>query len=133
MLWQEDSTAKYIVQQFVAATGGLAALNALESMYAVGQVRMLGSDMQYGDDSVHTRGKAEVGGFVLWQKNPDLWFLELVVSGFKVSAGSDGKLAWNQSSSNPFNATKGPPRPLRRLFQVIINLIHINVTIVSDS
>lgn len=108
-------------------------MNALESMYAVGQVRMLGSDMQYGDDSVHTRGKAEVGGFVLWQKNPDLWFLELVVSGFKVSAGSDGKLAWNQSSSNPFNATKGPPRPLRRLFQVIINLIHINVTIVSDS
>ena len=38
----KDSTAKYIVQQFVAATGGLAALNALESMYAVGQVRMLG-------------------------------------------------------------------------------------------
>ncbi|KAK7856611.1 hypothetical protein CFP56_022612 [Quercus suber] len=49
--------------------------------------------------------------------NPDLWYLELVVSGFKVSAGSDGKVAWNQSSSQPSHANKGPPRPLRRFFQ----------------
>ncbi|XP_028803016.1 uncharacterized protein LOC114758164 [Neltuma alba] len=112
-----DSTAKYIVQQYVAATGGLAALNALKSMYAMGQVRMFGSEMQMGEGSVHTRGRPEVGGFVLWQKNPDLWFLELVVSGLKVSAGSDGKVAWNQSSSQPFHANKGPPRPLRRFFQ----------------
>uniref|UniRef100_A0A5B7B1P1 DUF620 family protein n=1 Tax=Davidia involucrata TaxID=16924 RepID=A0A5B7B1P1_DAVIN len=53
----------------------------------------------------------------LWQKNPDLWFLELVVSGCKVSAGSNGKVAWSQSSSGPSNASKGPPRPLRRFFQ----------------
>lgn len=117
-----DSTAKYIVQQYVAATGGLAALNSLKSMYAMGQVRMhVSEQLRQNDDidieSVHERGKAEVGGFVLWQKNPDLWCLELVVSGFKVSAGSDGKVAWNQSSSQPFHANKGPPRPLRRFFQ----------------
>ncbi|KAJ7966742.1 DUF620 family protein [Quillaja saponaria] len=113
----EASTAKYIVQQYVAAIGGLAALNAVKSMYAVGQVKMVGSEMHQGDESVHTRGKGEVGGFVLWQKNPDLWYLELVVAGFKVSAGSDGELAWNQSSSQPCHANKGPPRPLRRFFQ----------------
>ncbi|KAG4391903.1 hypothetical protein AAZX31_04G032400 [Glycine max] len=69
------------------------------------------------DDSVQSRGKTEVGGFVLWQKNPDLWCLELVVSGFKVGAGINGKLAWNHSSSQPFHANKGPSRPLRRFFQ----------------
>ncbi|KAL5558068.1 hypothetical protein UlMin_034279 [Ulmus minor] len=113
----EASTAKYIVQQYLAATGGLAALTSITSMYAVGQVKMLGSEMREGDSSVHAKGKSEVGGFVLWQKNPDLWCLELVVSGFKVSAGSDGKIAWNQSSTQPCHPNKGPPRPLRRLFQ----------------
>ncbi|XP_008220783.1 PREDICTED: uncharacterized protein LOC103320829 [Prunus mume] len=115
----EASTAKYIVQQYVAATGGLAVLNSVNSMYAVGEMKMVGSEMRQGDDSVHvqTKGNSEVGGFVLWQKNPDLWYLELVVSGFKVSAGSDGKVAWNQSGSQPCHANKGPPRPLRRFFQ----------------
>ncbi|XP_062099047.1 uncharacterized protein LOC133804963 [Humulus lupulus] len=113
----EASSAKYIVQQYLAATGGVGALNSINSMYAVGQVKMTGSEMKEGDDSVRMKGKGEVGGFVLWQKNPDLWYLELVVSGFKVSAGSDGKLAWNQSSSQPSHANKGPPRPLRRFFQ----------------
>jgi len=123
----EASTAKYIVQQYIAAIGGQAALNSVNSMYAVGQVKMVGSEMRQGDGSVHARGNCEVGGFVLWQKNPDLWYLELVVSGLKVSAGSDGKVAWNQSSSQPCHANKGPPRPLRRFFQgldprVIANL-----------
>ncbi|KAG6608528.1 hypothetical protein SDJN03_01870, partial [Cucurbita argyrosperma subsp. sororia] len=113
----EASTAKYIVHQYVAAAGGQAALNSVNSMYAVGQVKMLGSAMQQGEDSVQMKGKCEVGGFVLWQKNPDLWYLELVVSGYKISAGSDGKVAWNQSSSQPSHANKGPPRPLRRFFQ----------------
>ncbi|EEF52553.1 uncharacterized protein LOC8288910 [Ricinus communis] len=113
----EASTAKYIVQQYVAATGGPVALNSVTSMYAVGQVKMAGSEMHEGNGSVQTGGKSEVGGFVLWQKNPDLWYLELVVSGYKVSAGSDGKVAWNQSSSQPCHANRGPPRPLRRFFQ----------------
>lgn len=115
---QEASTAKYIVQQYVAATGGPAAYNTVSSMYALGQVKMRGSEMQQGDDSVHARGNCEAGGFVLWQKNPDLWCLELVVAGFKVSAGSNGKVAWNQSSCQPNHAHRGPARPLRRFFQV---------------
>ncbi|KAE8679872.1 Sugar transporter, putative isoform 1 [Hibiscus syriacus] len=86
-------------------------------MYAVGQLKMRSSEMQPGDDNVQIRGNYEVGGFVLWQKNPDLWYLELVVSGFKVSAGSDGKVSWNQSSSQPGRANRGPPRLLRRFFQ----------------
>ncbi|KAL1309475.1 hypothetical protein HN51_052160 [Arachis hypogaea] len=112
-----DSTAKYIVQQYVAATGGHSALNSVKSMYAMGQVRICGSEMRPDEEIFHPTGRREAGGFVLWQKNPDLWCIELVVSGFKVSAGSDGKLAWNQSSSQPFQANKGPPRPLRRFFQ----------------
>ncbi|KAK3038120.1 hypothetical protein RJ639_029574 [Escallonia herrerae] len=111
------STAKYIVQQYIAATGGQAVLNAVSSMYAVGQVKMVSSEIHQSNDTVNAKRSCESGGFVLWQKNPDLWYLELVVSGCKVSAGSDGKVAWSQSSSNPSNASKGPPRPLRRFFQ----------------
>ncbi|KAK6784288.1 hypothetical protein RDI58_017742 [Solanum bulbocastanum] len=42
---QEDFTAKYLVQQYVAACGGQAALNSINSMSTVGQVRMSTSDM----------------------------------------------------------------------------------------
>ncbi|WZZ05803.1 hypothetical protein YC2023_091724 [Brassica napus] len=87
---------------------------------------MQGSGMVAGEDEGITatpvrlgKGNFEVGGFVLWQKNPNLWFLELVVSGFKISAGSDGKVAWNQSSTQPSQAHRGPPRPLRRFFQFV--------------
>ncbi|KAJ4825273.1 hypothetical protein Tsubulata_038810 [Turnera subulata] len=114
----EASKAKYIVQQYVAACGGPAALSQVNSMYAVGEVKMAGSEMHQGDDSVRAGKSTEVGGFVLWQKNPDLWCLELVVSGYKISAGSDGKVGWNESSTQASPANRGgPPRPLRRLFQ----------------
>ncbi|CAA7407755.1 unnamed protein product [Spirodela intermedia] len=114
----QASTAKYIVQQYTAATGGQAALNAVHSMFALGKVTMRASEFRMGDEeAVSTKGNAEVGGFVLWQKNPDLWFLELVLSGCKLSAGSDGKLAWRQSSSEQSHASRGPPRPLRRSLQ----------------
>ncbi|KAK1293257.1 hypothetical protein QJS10_CPB17g02203 [Acorus calamus] len=113
----EASTAKYIVQQYIAATGGLAALNSVNSMYAIGKVRMSASEFHAGDESVAASGNGEVGAFVLWQKNPDLWYLELVVSGCKVSAGSDGKVAWRQFAAQQSHASKGPPRSLRRSLQ----------------
>ncbi|KAL0438562.1 UNVERIFIED_CONTAM: hypothetical protein Slati_2339200 [Sesamum latifolium] len=73
------STAKYIVQQYLAATGGLAALNAINSMYAIGQVKMhVASEAVQNTESA--KQNCEAGGFVLWQKNPDLWYLELVLS-----------------------------------------------------
>ncbi|CAL1355921.1 unnamed protein product [Linum trigynum] len=112
----EASTARYIVKQYAAATGGTAALTAVQSMYAVGQVKMVGSEMLQGTE-IHVAATSEVGGFVVWQKNPDLWYFELVVAGHKVSAGSDGKIAWNQSYSQPGHANRGPTRPLRRFFQ----------------
>ncbi|KAL6511751.1 hypothetical protein OROGR_021348 [Orobanche gracilis] len=113
---REASTAKYIVQQYLAATGGLAALNSINSMYAVGQVKMVVASDSMMTTMESGRRSCEAGGFVLWQKNPDLWYLELVVSGYKICAGSDGKIAWSQSSSNS-TASRGPPRPLRRFFQ----------------
>lgn len=88
-------------------------------MYAMGQVKMVTSDVPDGDQDSNTNKRStEIGGFVLWQKNPDLWYLELGVSGCNVNAGSDGKVAWSQSSSNS-NASRGPPRTLRRFFQVL--------------
>ncbi|CAN4093840.1 unnamed protein product [Withania somnifera] len=110
------SSAKYIVQQYLAASGGQAALNSINSMYAVGQLQMEMSDIRQTGNQMNSKRTCEDGGFVLWQKNPDLWFLELVASDCKVSAGSNGTVAWSQFSTNS-NASKGPPRPLRRFFQ----------------
>ncbi|KAJ0577039.1 hypothetical protein HanPSC8_Chr05g0207551 [Helianthus annuus] len=113
----ESSTAKYIVQQYMAAIGGQQALNLVQSVCAIGQVKMSASEFHQGDETVKTRNKEETGGFVLWQKNPNLWCLELLVSGCKVISGSNGKISWRHSSNQLRPVTKGPPRPLRRFLQ----------------
>ncbi|CAN0909614.1 hypothetical protein LINGRAHAP2_LOCUS25873 [Linum grandiflorum] len=115
----EASMAKYIVQQYVAAVGGETALNSVESMYAMGKVKMAGTGASNKPVKVKSMksGSGEMGGFVLWQKRPDLWCLELVVSGCKISAGSDGKVAWRQTPWHHSHASRGPPRPLRRFLQ----------------
>ncbi|KAL6980627.1 hypothetical protein U1Q18_022266 [Sarracenia purpurea var. burkii] len=133
----EASMAKYIVQQYIAAAGGEKALNSIDSMYAMGKVKMAASEFTAKEGlsvgcnslmgnsngkvmkikSVRNGGVGEVGGFVLWQKRPDLWCLELVVSGCKISAGSDGKVAWRQTPWHHSHASRGPPRPLRRFLQ----------------
>ncbi|PAN50427.1 hypothetical protein PAHAL_9G519300 [Panicum hallii] len=133
----ESSSAKYIVQQYIAASGGEWALNKVTSMYAMGKVRMTAAELNSrdgdggggggggGTGNGHRGGKkggkggggGEVGGFVLWQKKPELWCLELVVSGCKISAGSDGKVAWRQTPWHQSHASRGPPRPLRRSLQ----------------
>lgn len=115
---QQAATAKYIVKQYIAATGGQGALGAIDSMCAVGQVDMVSSPIQEGDDEDEDGPNiCDSGGFVLWQMDPDFWYLELVVSSCKISAGSDGKISWSQSS-NSSTTTRGPPRPLRRFYQV---------------
>ncbi|KAF3433556.1 hypothetical protein FNV43_RR24658 [Rhamnella rubrinervis] len=125
----ESSMAKYIVKQYVAAVGGEKALNSIDSMYAMGKVKMAASEFCAGEGSLnnkvvkvkslrsHTHGGGEMGGFVLWQMRPDIWCLELVVSGCKISAGSDGKVAWRQTPWHHSHASRGPPRPLRRFLQ----------------
>ncbi|XP_074556098.1 uncharacterized protein LOC141811919 [Curcuma longa] len=109
----QESTAKYIIQQYIAATGGQAALTSISTMYAVGKVRMSASEFQGSDGD----GPNEVGGYVLWQRSPDVWYFELIMAGCKMSAGSDGKLTWRQSASLQSHALRGPPRPLRRSLQ----------------
>lgn len=128
--------AKYIVKQYVAAVGGESVLNSVESMYAMGQVRIGSSEFMTGEGGVDSKKMVkkvkkvekmkgeEMGGFVVWQKKPELWCLELVVSGYKISAGSDGKVAWRQTPWHHSHASRGPPRPLRRLLQVISILIN---------
>ncbi|XP_071703643.1 uncharacterized protein [Rutidosis leptorrhynchoides] len=113
----EASTAKYIVQQYMAAIGGQPALNSVQSLCAIGQLKMSASDFHQGDEAVKAQMKEETGGFVIWQKNPDLWCLELLVSGCKVISGSNGKISWRQTSNQLRPMTKGPPRPLRRFLQ----------------
>ncbi|XP_030932019.1 uncharacterized protein LOC115957825 [Quercus lobata] len=122
----EASVAKYIVQQYIAAVGGEKAMRSIDSMYAMGKVRMGASEFSSGEGSLNNKvvkvksvrhGGGEMGGFVLWQKRPGLWCLELVVSGCKVSAGSDGNVAWRQTPWHHSHASRGPPRPLRRFLQ----------------
>ena len=107
--------AKYIVKQYVAAVGGERALNSVDSMYAMGQVKMAASEFSAGEGSVNSKKmvkvknlqmKGEVGGFVVWQKRPELWCLELVVSGYKITAGSDGKVAWRQTPWHHSHASR---------------------------
>lgn len=131
----ETSMAKYIVQQYIAAAGGENALNSIHSMYAMGKFKMATTEVIAGEglnfncknlssnkvmkikSSKNGGGGGEMGGFVLWQKRPDLWSLELMVSGYKISAGSDGKVAWRQTPWHNSHASRGPPRPLRRSLQ----------------
>lgn len=112
--------ALYVVQQFIAAAGGQHALHAIESMCVIGKVKMVGGeDLSLGVPkmkSMKLQGAGELGGFVLWQKRPHLWSLELMLSGFKITAASDGAVAWRQTPSS--RASRGPARPLRRSLQV---------------
>ncbi|CAN0861968.1 hypothetical protein LINGRAHAP2_LOCUS8350 [Linum grandiflorum] len=114
---QQASTAKYIVQQYIAATGGQPALNTVHSMCVIGAVKICASEFHQGDQTINVKNTEENGGFVLWQKDPDLWILELVVSGCKVICGSNGKVSWRHSSNQQTPISRGSPRPLRRFLQ----------------
>ncbi|CAL1376646.1 unnamed protein product [Linum trigynum] len=89
----QASTAKYILHQYIAATGGQPALNTVG-----GEDQRVGVSSR-GPDHQRVKNTEEAGGFVLWQKDPDLWILKLVVSGCKVICGSNGKLSWRHSSN----------------------------------
>ncbi|XP_072954823.1 uncharacterized protein [Typha angustifolia] len=116
-----ESMAKYILRQYVAAVGGEKALSSMSSMYAMGKVMMKSSgngSYGHGKGSRVNFSGGEMGGFVLWQKKPEMWCMELVVAGCKISAGSDGKVAWRQTPwQQRSHAFRGPPRPLRRFLQ----------------
>ncbi|EOA24046.1 hypothetical protein CARUB_v10017270mg [Capsella rubella] len=129
----ESAMAKYIVKQYTAAAGGEISLAAVESMYAMGKVKMGVTEFCAAKTLVGKKkkkmvrirnvnnngnGGGEMGGFVLWKKGMSQWSLELVVSGCKVSAGCDGNVAWRQSPWLAHShASNEPSGPLRRFLQ----------------
>ncbi|XP_078153991.1 uncharacterized protein LOC144549119 [Carex rostrata] len=115
----QASTARYIIQQYIAATGGQEALQSVESMYAVGKLHIATSafytDMEEG--GMRPKGSGEYGTYVLWQKSPELWYFDLILAGCMLTMGCNGHIAWKQSTIKRSCITKGPPRPLRRSLQ----------------
>lgn len=124
----ETSTAHYIIQQYLAATGCSKQQQQQQkvpkNVYTAGTVKMMCFPTEIsagaGGGSVKTLGTrsgGEKGCFVLWQMSPGMWSLELVVGGNKVLAGSDSKIVWRHTPWLGTHAAKGPQRPLRRIIQ----------------
>ncbi|XP_065856052.1 uncharacterized protein [Euphorbia lathyris] len=104
------SSAQYIIQHFTAATGCRKLEGRLKNIFATGKVAMAMVDEVGGGDT-------QKGCFVMWQMVPNKWLIELVVSGQKVVAGSDGNVAWRHTPWLGSHAAKGGVRPLRRALQ----------------
>ncbi|KAL8487618.1 hypothetical protein ACS0TY_024075 [Phlomoides rotata] len=116
----ETSSAQYILQQYLAASGGHKLQSSIQNAYAMGNVKMLASDIETATKVIKNRSSskvAESGSFVLWQMNPDMWYVELALGGSKVRAGCNGKLVWRHTPWLGAHSAKGPVRPLRRALQ----------------
>ncbi|CAN1763447.1 hypothetical protein LINPERHAP1_LOCUS8827, partial [Linum perenne] len=84
---QQTSSAQYILQQYTAASGGQKLQNSIRNAYAMGKIKMITSEFETATKVVKNRNGArgaETGGFVLWQMNPDMWYVELAVGGSKM-------------------------------------------------
>lgn len=82
---------------------------------------MVASEFETANRVIRSRNSskdAESGGFVLWQMNPDMWYVELALGGSKVHAGCNGRLVWRHTPWLGAHCAKGPVRPLRRALQV---------------
>ncbi|KAL7125254.1 hypothetical protein ABFS83_14G104800 [Erythranthe nasuta] len=116
----ENSSAQYILQQYTAASGGQKVQNSIKNAYAMGKLKMVASEFETATRVVKNRNAdraVESGSFVLWQKNPNMWYVELAVGGSKVHAGCNGKLVWRHTPWLGPHTAKGPVRPLRRSLQ----------------
>ncbi|KAJ0982862.1 hypothetical protein J5N97_011117 [Dioscorea zingiberensis] len=103
----EASSARYIVHQYLAATGCLKPKKTeVKSRYIAGSLKM-----------VYDESTTESGCFVLWQMSPDMWLVDMVVGRCKVVAGSNGGVIWRHMPWLGPHAARGPPRPLRRIIQ----------------
>ncbi|XP_059631109.1 uncharacterized protein LOC132273992 [Cornus florida] len=117
---QEKLSAQYILQQYAAASGGQKLQNSIQNAYVMGKVRMSASDLETATKVIKRKNSskaAESGGFVLWQMNPDMWYVELALGVSKVRAGCNGELVWRHTPWLGAHAAKGPVRPLRRVLQ----------------
>ncbi|KAF2309685.1 hypothetical protein GH714_004582 [Hevea brasiliensis] len=84
--FHETSSAQYILQQYTAASGGQRIQNSIHNAYAMGKVKMIASEFETANKVTRNRNSskaAESGGFVLWQMNPDMWYVELALGGSK--------------------------------------------------
>ncbi|CAM8998586.1 unnamed protein product [Rhodiola kirilowii] len=116
----EASSAQYILQQYIAASGGQKVQSLIHNAYAMGKLKMLAYDIETPNKVIKSKNSskaAESGGFVLWQMNPDMWYVELALGGSKVHAGCNGNLVWRHTPWLGAHAAKGPVRPLRRALQ----------------
>lgn len=121
LILQESSSAQYILQQYMAASGGLKLQSSIRNAYAMGKLRMVAAEYETAKKVTKNRGSpVESGGFVLWKMAPDMWYVELAVGGSKVHAGSNGRLVWRHTPWLGAHAAKGPVRPLRRSLQAQI-------------
>ncbi|EHA8588503.1 hypothetical protein COCNU_scaffold005510G000020 [Cocos nucifera] len=110
----ETSSARYIIQQYLAATCCLKLQQCMKSMFATGSVKMVCCETE---STTARRAGGKNGCFVLWQMSPGMWLMELVAGGYKVIAGSNGKIIWRHLPWLGMNAARGPQRPLRRIVQ----------------
>lgn len=137
LLLQETSSAQYILQQYTASSGGQKLQNSIQNAYAMGKVKMVASEFETATRVTKNRygaRDAETGGFVLWQMNPDMWYVELAVGGSKVHAGCNGKIVWRHTPWLGAHTAKGPVRPLRRSLQVNLPtnvLVHVPALILK--
>ncbi|TVU03364.1 hypothetical protein EJB05_05727, partial [Eragrostis curvula] len=118
----ETSSVQYILQQYLAASGGHKLLASVRNAYTMGKVRMVATEEETAGRVVKNRNAgpgrgAETGRFVLWQMAPDRWYIEMAVGGSKVHAGCNGSLVWRHTPWLGAHAAKGPVRPLRRAIQ----------------
>ncbi|KAJ1294584.1 hypothetical protein BS78_01G156300 [Paspalum vaginatum] len=122
----ETSSAQYILQQYLAASGGHRLLASLRNTYAMGKVRMVATEFETAGRLTKNRNAGrggEPGRFVLWQMAPEMWYIELAVGGSKVHAGCNGKIVWRHTPWLGAHVAKGPVRALRRALQGLDPLI----------
>ncbi|CAN6317646.1 unnamed protein product [Urochloa humidicola] len=122
----ETSSAHYILQQYLAASGGHKLLASVRNTYTMGKVRMVATEHESAGRLTKNRNAGrggEPGRFVLWQMAPEMWYMELAVGGSKVHAGCNGKLVWRHTPWLGAHAAKGPVRQLRRALQGLDPLI----------
>ncbi|KAK4783009.1 hypothetical protein SAY86_007383 [Trapa natans] len=115
-----SSSAQYILQHFVAATGCRKLDGRVKNTFTTGKIVMAVVDD--GGSSGSSAGGAPSAGqqkgcFVMWQMSPNKWLIELAVGGEKVVAGCDGRVAWRHTPWLGSHAARGGVRPLRRALQ----------------
>ncbi|KAJ0966228.1 hypothetical protein J5N97_027366 [Dioscorea zingiberensis] len=122
----ESTCARYIVHQYLAATGWLRTREKkMKSLYVSGKVKMVGCESVSAmgrNGKMVVEGEMNGGGdqsgcFVLWKMSPAMWLVEMVVEGCKVVAGSNGKVVWRHLPWSGTHVARGPLRPLRRIIQ----------------